>query len=332
MGDLKSRLAAAQQGSTGANQALDLILGGHSQQVLSVKLDLLAPWSDWQNKQQPFRSYSEDKLQSLMSSMERQGLLFPIITRALDNGRYQILAGHNRTEAAQRLGWTDIPAIVLRNISDDKAAEIMVDTNFCQRDVILPSERAKGWKIKLEAMSHQGTSSHDGTKLRSDTQLGASEGVGRSTIQRYVALTKLTDSLLDIVDGYQYDASGEWVLNSSKPMIPLTVAEHLTALSPPEQNMLVGYFQAGLIAKLTKGQAAELKEAHFHYVDSIPERKMEEVLGLGEVTASAPKSLSVKFELQAELNENSKKYLKDPELQLRLENTVLQYLREKGAG
>lgn len=329
--NLKERIAAAQAAGAAPNEALAPIFGdtsgtASSQRVEKLLLSLLEPWSSSEYDTQPFQLYTPQKMQDLMTSMADRGLLSPIIVRPL-NGRYQIVAGHNRVISAQRLGWETIDALVKHGMTDADAADVMVDTNFNQRDTILPSERAWGWKIKMDNLRHQGTSSHDGTKLRSDTQVGAAEGKGRSTIQRYISLTRLIRPLLDIVDGYQYGDAGTWELIAVKPMIPLTAAEQLVTLSSTDQKYLVFLFEEREIRSIAKRQADELKAMRTTTPpgEDMAQKTIRRCLGLDTADEKPAKPCVLKIALPS----FAVKYNADPEFHDAITKAIENFVLER---
>lgn len=332
--DLKARLAAAAAAGTEEDGALTPVFGGApvAARVERLALDQLDPWSSDEYETQPFRLYGPKKMQEMMESLHKHGLHSPIIVRPR-NGRYQILAGHNRVICAGKLGWTEIEALVKPGLTDQEAAELMVDTNFNQRDRILPSERAWGWKIKMDHLRHQGrqdASSHGGTK-RSDAIVGEAEGKGRSTIQRYVALTRLIPSLLEIVDGYQYskEAPEQWVLDPDHPAIPITAAENLTGLSQEDQEYIVGLFRNRLICGVTKTQSIELKavRATTPPTKNIPPESIRRCLALGQAH-SVQRAYVFKLATPPE----TAKYKNDEALRQLIVHTIERYVAEKEAG
>ena len=154
---------------------------------------------------QPFRLYTEEKMREMVESVTEFGVISPIIVRPNPNGEgYEIISGHNRVEACRRANMNQIPAII-REIDDDTAIILMVDSNLRQRDKLLPSEKAKAYKMKMDALKRQGerrdlTSSHDGTKLRADAIVAQQSGDSRNQVQRFVRLNSLTPALLNMVD------------------------------------------------------------------------------------------------------------------------------------
>lgn len=153
----------------------------------------------------PFRMYTEEKMREMVESVTEFGVISPIIVRPNPNGDgYEIISGHNRVEACRRANINQIPAII-REIDDDTAIILMVDSNLRQRDQLLPSEKAKAYQMKMEALKRQGsrtdlTSSHDGTKLRADAIVAQQSGDSRNQVQRFVRLNSLTPALLNMVD------------------------------------------------------------------------------------------------------------------------------------
>ena len=154
-------------------------------------------------KGHPFKVLDDEKMVETVESIKQYGVLVPAIARPDPDGGYEIVSGHRRHRASQLAGMETMPVIV-RDLDDDEAIIIMVDSNL-QRETILPSERAFAYKMKLEAMKHQGqrgdlTSSQVGTKLRADELLAQQAGSSRNQVQRYIRLTELIPQLLDMVD------------------------------------------------------------------------------------------------------------------------------------
>ena len=156
-------------------------------------------------KDHPFRLYTEDKMAEMVESIQEHGVITPILVRPANDGNgYEIISGHNRVEACRRAGIEHIPATV-RELDDDTAIIVMVDSNLRQREKLLPIEKAMAYKMKLEAIKRQGartdlTSSQVGTKFRSDEMLAETMPDSRMQIQRYIRLNNLQPALLDMVD------------------------------------------------------------------------------------------------------------------------------------
>jgi len=142
-------------------------------------------------------------MDQLVESVKERGIITPITLRKKDDGRYEIVSGHRRRHACELAGFETVPAEI-KELTRDEAILLMVDSNL-QRSVILPSEKAFSYKMRLEAMNRQGertdlTSSPVGTKSRSDEQLAELLGDSRTQINRYIRLTELVPELLDLVD------------------------------------------------------------------------------------------------------------------------------------
>lgn len=160
--------------------------------------------SDFPNH--PFKVKQDEAMAEMVDSVKKYGVLVPALVRPKADGNYEMIAGHRRKCAATLAGITEMPCIV-RNLTDDEATIIMVDSNL-QRETILPSEKAFAYKMKLEAMKRQGqrsdlTSTPLEPKLkgsRSNEELAASSPDSRSQIQRYIRLTELIPPMLDMVD------------------------------------------------------------------------------------------------------------------------------------
>ncbi|MDD3453670.1 MAG: ParB/RepB/Spo0J family partition protein [Bacilli bacterium] len=151
----------------------------------------------------PFKVLQNAEMEELSKSISDRGVLVPVIVRQKENGQYEMISGHRRKMASQLAGKETIPCII-KNYTDDEATLIMVDSNL-QREEILPSEKAFAYKMKLEALSHQGkrtdlTLSQVGKKLNAYEELATEQGESRNQIHRYIRLTELIPELLDKVD------------------------------------------------------------------------------------------------------------------------------------
>lgn len=168
------------------------------EKVQNIPLSELHPFRD-----HPFKVVDDDKMQETVESIREYDVLVPIIARPKEDGGYEIVSGHRRCPASELAGLETVPVIV-RHLDDDEATVIMVDSNL-QRESLLPSERAKAYKMKLEALNRQGkrnglTSPQIVANFRSDDSIGNSSGVSGDTIRRYIRLTELIPDLLDMVD------------------------------------------------------------------------------------------------------------------------------------
>lgn len=151
-------------------------------------------------KNHPYKVLDNDEMNSLIESVQEQGVMSPLIVRPLEEttDEYEIISGHRRFRAAQKVGLTEVPTFICP-VSRDEAAIMLVDSNL-HREHILPSEKAFAYKMKYEALRHQGASSQLGTKLRTDELLVQESGESRNQIQRYIRLTKLIPEILNMVD------------------------------------------------------------------------------------------------------------------------------------
>lgn len=168
------------------------------EKVMDIPLTELKPF-----KNHPFKVIDDEAMLDTADSIAKHGVLVPAIARPTEDSSFELIAGHRRKRASELAGKETMP-VIIRNLDDDEATIIMVDSNI-QRENILPSERAYAYKLKLEALKHQGlrtdlTSCQVGTKLRADNSLAESVGESARTVQRYIRLTELTPDLLDLVD------------------------------------------------------------------------------------------------------------------------------------
>ena len=168
------------------------------EKVIDIPLTDLHPF-----KNHPFKVTDDESMLETAESITKHGVLVPVIARPREEGGYELISGHRRKRASELAGKETLPCIV-RNLDNDAATIIMVDSNI-QRENILPSERAFAYKLKLEAMKHQGqrndlTSGQVGTRLRADEKLADSVGDSARNVQRFIRLTELVPELLDMVD------------------------------------------------------------------------------------------------------------------------------------
>ena len=168
------------------------------EKIQEIPLSELHPF-----RNHPFKVKDDEAMMETADSIKQYGVLVPAIARPDPEGGYELVAGHRRHRASELAGKETMPVIV-RDLDDDAATIIMVDSNL-QRESLLPSERAFAYKMKLDAMKHQGervdlTSSQVGTKLRADEKVAKDSGESRNQVQRFVRLTNLVPELLDMVD------------------------------------------------------------------------------------------------------------------------------------
>ena len=168
------------------------------EQVQQIPIDALHPFTN-----HPFKVLDDEAMTRTVESIAQYGVLAPLIARPRPEGGYEIISGHRRQYAAKLAGLDTLPVIV-RQMSDDAAVILMVDSNL-QREHILPSERAFAYKMKLKALKNQGarsdlTSCQVGTKFRADESLAEDSGESARNVQRFIRLTNLIPELLDMVD------------------------------------------------------------------------------------------------------------------------------------
>ena len=173
--------------------------------VQQVKLSELVPF-----KNHPFKVRDDEDMEKTVESIEEFGVLNPVIVRPVETGGYEIVSGHRRCHAAELAGLKTVPAIV-RDLDDDAATILMVDSNL-QRETILPSEKAWAFRMKLEAMKHQGVKREEnvsfasvqlGRKYEASDLLADEVSESRSQVKRYIRLTNLIPELLEMVDNRQ---------------------------------------------------------------------------------------------------------------------------------
>lgn len=192
------------------------------EQIQRLALSELHPFKD-----HPFRVLDDDRMMETVESVKEYGVLVPIIARPMADGGYEIVSGHRRKRACELAGLNEIPAIV-RDLDDDEAVIIMVDSNL-QSENILPSERAKAYQMKLEAIKHQGerrdlTSDQVGQKLKVAVErVAENAGESKSQVQRFIRLNNLEPPLIDKVDAGK---------------LAFTPAVELSYLKPEEQQWL----------------------------------------------------------------------------------------------
>ena len=224
--------------STGETRQADV-----REQILQVRLSELHPF-----REHPFRVVDDDRMMKTVESVKEYGVLVPLIVRPMEEGGYEIVSGHRRKRACELAGVDEVPVIV-RDLDDDEAVIIMVDANL-QRENILPSERAKAYQMKLEAIRHQGerndlTSRQVVGKLEAADLVGKDSGESGRQIQRFIRLNHLEQPLRDKVD------NGE---------LAFTPAVELSYLKPQEQHWLQAALEATQQTP-SLSQAQRLKKA-----------------------------------------------------------------------
>ncbi|MBE6572765.1 MAG: ParB/RepB/Spo0J family partition protein [Ruminococcaceae bacterium] len=214
----------------------------------------LSDISDFPNH--PFKVKVDDALTEMAESIRDYGVLVPALVRPKEDGSYEMIAGHRRKKASELAGKTSISCIV-RELSDDEATIIMVDSNL-QRDVLLPSEKAFAYKMKLDAMRRQGqrtdlTSSPMATKLDTASELGKNTGDSRDQVYRFIRLTNLIPEILDMVD---------------ENKIAMRPAVELSYLTEHEQKML---YETMELEDCTPSHAQAIKMRNFSKAGKLTE-------------------------------------------------------------
>ena len=177
--------------------SVDELLGVPSgDPVTEIDVEKIYPFEN-----HPFKVVEDEKMEELIESIRYNGVLTPVVVRPDDEGGYEMISGHRRLFAVNKIGLLTIPATI-KEMDDDDAVIAMVDSNI-QREEILPSEKAFAYRMRYEAMRHQGmrkTSSQVGTKLRADEELAEQVGESRNQVHRFIRLTEVIPELLDLID------------------------------------------------------------------------------------------------------------------------------------
>ena len=250
------------------------------------KVVLLPPEEISEFPNHPFQVRMDDAMKEMAQSVRENGVLVPALVRPKEGGGYEMVSGHRRKRAAELAGLQEIPCIV-RNLTDDQAIVIMVDSNL-QREQILPSEKAFAYKMKLDAIKRQGfrsdlTSAPLGPKLlghRSNIELAAESPDGKTQIQRYIRLTNLIPELLSLVDNSILKEPG-------KPQMALRPAVELSYLRKEEQADLAqliqemectpSHAQALKLRRLSEGKGPGERLARDAIVSIMQEEKPNQV-------------------------------------------------------
>ncbi len=219
-------------------------------EVQNIPLDQLHPF-----KNHPFKVLNDDELKRMAESILAIGAITPALARPLPNGEYELISGHRRLAAYKLLGKETMPVIV-REMTDDEAVIVMVDANL-QREKILPSERAFAYKMKLEAIKHQGKASANGPTQSADL---ISDESGRQ-IQRYIRLTYLIPELLQMVD---------------EERMAMSPAVEISFLKEPEQRALLNAME---YCDCTPSHAQSIQLKRLSQVDALDDDLIHSILG-----------------------------------------------------
>ena len=198
-------------------------------------------------KNHPFRVLDDEKMEETVESIKKYGVLMPGIVRPRTEGGYEIIAGHRRKRACELAGIKTMP-VIIKNYTDDEAVVTMVDTNI-QRDDILPSEKARAYRMKFDAMKHQGNKEGG----RTLDILGESAGESGKTVQRYIYLSYLSDGLLGLVDDKKLPiVSGvniSFLTDKEQYWVESKIAESGAVITPAQSIKLKKYSQSRELTK-----------------------------------------------------------------------------------
>lgn len=227
----------------------------NAEKVIEIKLSKI---TDFPNH--PFKVREDEEMIDLIDSVSKNGVFMPVIVRPSEDGNYQMVAGHRRKYASERNDKTTIPALV-RNLTDDEATIVMVDTNLRQRQKILPSEKAFAYKLKLDAMRRQGkrtdlTSGPVGQKLNSLEKISQEANESVKQVQRFIRLTYLSKELLEYVDNEK---------------IALRPAVEISYLTKEEQESLLNYIE---INDCTPSHDQTIRMRKMHDDDTLTDEAM----------------------------------------------------------
>lgn len=224
--------------------SFDDLFGGSNSQDNSMGQIIYVPLTElYTFKDHPFRVVDNEKMEEITESIREYGVLVPGLARPREGGGYELVSGHCRKRGSEKAGKTEMPVIV-RDYTDDEAVIIMVDSNI-QREDILPSEKAKAYKMKYEAMKHQGKKEGGNTL----NEIGEAAGESGKTVQRYVWLSRLEDELLDMVDkkklGFMQGVDISFLSEEQRQWVLAVLAEQSCNISTTQSGRLKEYGRNG---------------------------------------------------------------------------------------
>ena len=225
-------------------ESFDDLFGGSGAQETGAEQIINAPLADLHEfKDHPFKVLDDEKMEETTESIRLYGVLVPGIARPRAGGGYELIAGHRRKHGSERAGKTEMP-IIVRNYSDDEATIIMVDSNI-QREDILPSEKAKAYKMKYEAMKHQGKKSGKNTL----DEVGEAARENAKKVQRYIWLSRLSDELLEMVDtkklGFSQGVDISFLSEEAQQWVEVIIEEQGCNVSTVQYGKLKVYGKSG---------------------------------------------------------------------------------------
>ena len=224
--------------------SFDDLFGNNEMQTAGTEQIINAPLAELHDfKNHPFRVVDDEKMEETTESIRQYGVLVPGIARPRTGGGYELIAGHRRKHGSQRVGKSEMPVIV-RNYSDDEATIIMVDSNI-QREDILPSEKAKAYQMKYEAMKHQGKKSGKNTL----DEVGEAAGENAKKVQRYIWLARLSEELLEMVDtkklGFSQGVDISFLSEEAQQWVEVIIEEQRCSVSTVQSGKLKEYGKSG---------------------------------------------------------------------------------------
>jgi len=225
-------------------ESFDDLFGGSGAQETGAEQIINAPLADLHEfKDHPFKVLDDEKMEETTESIRLYGVLVPGIARPRAGGGYELIAGHRRKHGSERAGKTEMP-IIVRNYSDDEATIIMVDSNI-QREDILPSEKAKAYKMKYEAMKHQGKKSGKNTL----DEVGEAARENAKKVQRYIWLSRLSNELLEMVDtkklGFSQGVDISFLSEEAQQWVEVIIEEQGCNVSTVQSGKLKEYGKSG---------------------------------------------------------------------------------------
>lgn len=264
----------------------------NSNKIINIELSKLVAF----RKRQPFSMYDENKKQEVLESIKENGVLVPIIVRKINNDKYEIISGHNRVECSKELKLSTIPAQIV-DCNDNKATLIMIDTNLCNRDKILPVEKGYAYKTKMEILKNTPNISNI-NEFVENSQVGTNDN--KTQIYRYIRLTELIKSMQEKV-------------NNEK--IPITAGAELSYLKPEEQEIVNQVIEDEQIKiTLAQSQKIRMKKNNITYeivLKIVKNEKVKVEKFTGKLDRQVYKEYKNKFNTDKEFSILIKKLLDD---------------------
>ena len=294
---------AKRVGQTVKLSSIDELLGVPSTEG-TVDLDVLTIYP-FENH--PFKVIDDEKMDELVESIKESGVLTPVLVRPDDEGTYEMISGHRRLHAAKRAGLRKIPAII-KEMTQDDATIAMVDSNV-QREEVLPSEKAFAYKMKLNAIKHQGvrrTSPQVGVKLQAADIVGEASGVSGTQVSRMIRLTELIPKLLDMVD---------------QKRLAVTVGVEISFLNKKYQQWIYEYIHENGMIK--QEQLMDLRK--YRDDDSLTQEQMIDILIQGRATPQTRKKITI---TERKLNKFFPAYYTQPEIERIIVGLLEQWKQE----